>query len=103
MEDLSGADSTIVENRVLEVETRSASTVHSDILNTCSDKLEGGDNVVVGLGVVVVVEEEGILSSGMLNVMDSASLSLRSARLRLGMMEVLKTQCRWLYQLSRLI
>jgi len=88
LNDILGVDSesTIVENRVLEVEIRSFSTVHSETLNTCSGK--GGENVVVGIG---VVEEEMVvcnLSSGMLNMAVSTSLSLRSARLRLGMMVV---------------
>jgi len=60
--------------------------VHSETLKTCSDK--GGDKIVVGVGAGAVVEEERVFSSGMLNVMVSTSLSLRSARLRLGMMEV---------------
>ena len=88
LNDILGAGSAIEENRVLEVETRSVSMVHSETLNTCSDK--GGDNVVAGVG--VVVEEDRVLfklSPGMLNVTVSTSSLLRSPRLRLGMVKVL--------------
>ena len=69
------------------------STVHSESLNTCSD--EGVE--VVGVGVMIKEESvQSTLSSGMLNVKVSTSLSLRSARLRLGKMEVLKNEA---YQL----
>ena len=85
---------------MFEVETRSVSTVHSETLNTCSD--EGVE--VVGVGVMI---EEALvqskLSSGMLNVKVSTSLSLRSARLRLGMMEVLKNEAYQLIPNLRLV
>jgi hypothetical protein len=58
-------------------------------LNTWFD--EGGDKIVVGVGVMVEEEGRGLLSSGMLNVMVSTSLS-KSARLRLGMMVVLQNR-----------
>ena len=91
LNDVFDAGSTIDANRVLEVETRSVTMVHSEMLNTCSGN--GRENVVVawGIGVIMLFEEEGVLSnlsSGMLNVAVSTSLSLRLPRLRLGMVVV---------------
>ena len=70
---------------MLEVETRSVPIVHSETFITCSGN--GGESFAEAMG--VVVEEESILSdlsSEKVNVTVSTSLSLWSARLRLGMM-----------------